>query len=188
MRARRGVCTMALRNPRRVTAFVAAAVLLAVAAPQPAAAQREPTDAELAEARALFRTGLEEVEQSRWADALRSFERSYALAPVGATLFNLGTTLRALGRHREARDAFDRLLEGHQSDLPADLRTRAVNMRAESAARVAVLSLVDLPAEPRAEVTLDGAARPDDGERPLPLETDPGEHALVVELAGHHPF
>jgi tetratricopeptide (TPR) repeat protein len=166
---------------------LAAAALLAALHSQPAAAQRRPTDADLAEARARFQEGLEEVQQSRWADALRSFERSYALAPVGATLFNLGTTLRALGRDRDARDAFDRLLERH-SDLPADLRSRATTMRAESAARVAVLSLVDLPADPRAEVSLDGAPRPDDGERPLPLETDAGDHALVVEVAGYHPF
>jgi tetratricopeptide (TPR) repeat protein len=163
-------------------------LLLFALSPADALAQPRPSPDDLAEARALYQAGLEDVEQARWADALRSFERSYALAPVGATLFNLATSLRALGRHREARDAFDQLLAQHRAELPAELRSRAETMRRESAARVAVLALVDLPRDPRPEIRLDGGAHDDDGTRPLELETDSGDHALVVEAEGRRPF
>src|SRR5689334_16940428 len=125
------------------------------------AVHAQPPDPSLNEARELFRDGLTAMEQGRVADALRAFERSYDLAPNAATLFNVATTLRALGRHRDARDTFDRLLAA--PSLPEDLRTRATEMRRETAARVAVLSLAGLPAAtPALVLHLDGEPHDDD--------------------------
>ena len=147
-----------------------------------------PTDEELDRARALYELGTEAAEAHRWADALSSFEQSYALSGASPALYSIGFALRVLGRFREARDAFDQLLTLHPEVEPS-IRQEAERLRQEVAARVAVLSLVGLPdPPPLASVRIDAETVADDGERPLNVETDPGHHVLLVELAGHEPF
>ncbi len=142
----------------------------------------EPSKAALDEAHARYIAGNRAVEQGRWADALVDFEKAYALSGVPSALFNVATTLRALGRHRDARDAFALLLRRHGAKLDAAVRKDAETMRAEEAARVAVLVLDELPDKaPQLRVVVDGAEAPDDGARPLAIEVDPGRHALRVE-------
>src|SRR5688500_7650900 len=77
------------------------------------------TPAAAQEAREQYRVGLEAMENGRWADALGAFQRSYELEPTVPALFNQGVVLRSLGRLREARDTFARLLDDHP-DAPAD--------------------------------------------------------------------
>lgn len=146
----------------------------------------EPTDAELQEARELYQAGTEQVEAHRWPDALSSFERSYALSGASVALYSLAYTLRVLGRYREARDAFTQLLREH--DLEPALRRDAEALRREVAARVALLSLAGLPVETVPSISLDGNPVEDDGSRPLPVETDPGERSIRVEAEGFEPF
>src|SRR6185369_14894887 len=68
-------------------------------------------------------------------------------------------------------------------------RSEATQLRDEEAARIASLALDDLPpASPQLVLHIDGVFRPDGGARPFSLELDPGEHGLVVELAGFTPF
>ena len=158
--------------------------------PERAAAQttqRELTAAEREEARALFVAGSAAVESGRWADAVSSFERAYVLTGAPSALYNLALALRALGRHREARDAFDRLLREHTIDDPA-LRAEAEQMRADEAVRVAVLELVGLEDGVEHSVRLDGREIEDRGQRPLEVESDAGTHTLVAEREGHRPF
>lgn len=82
-------------------------------------AQDAATDTD--RARALYLDGSTAAEEARWTDALRLFQESYDLSHNPAALFNVATTLRAVGRHRESRDALDRLLRDH-SELPDELR------------------------------------------------------------------
>lgn len=147
---------------------------------------RELSDAEREEARALFVAGSAAVESGRWADAVGSFERAYQLTRAPSALYNLAVALRALGRHREARDAFARLLGEHELD--DSMRARATTMRQEEAARVAVLELVGLDDRPGTTLRFDGRDVPDPGERPVRIETDAGSHTLIAERAGFERF
>lgn len=162
-------------------------------APAPAAAQyrvqspsEEPSDADMQRARARFLEGAELAEAGRWADALERFESAHSLSGLPVTLFNVATALRALGRYRDARDAFDALL----ADVELDSATReeATERREEVAARVAVLVLDDVPGAPDVSIELDGQPAPTGAARPIELETDPGSHTATVGRPAHLPF
>jgi hypothetical protein len=149
----------------------------------------EPSKAALDEAHARYIAGNRAVEQGRWADALVDFEKAYALSGVPSALFNVATTLRALGRHRDARDAFALLLRRHGAKLDAAVRKDAETLRAEEAARVSTVVLEELPAKSaQLHVLVDGGTVPDDGSRPLAIELDSGRHALRVEEPSSQTF
>lgn len=148
----------------------------------------EPSETAVEEAKALYVAGNRAVAQGRWSDALVDFERSYALSGVPAALFNVATTLRALGRHVEARDAFTQLLDKHPK-LDPEVRADAEKMLAEEKARIASLVIADLPSKKdELKVFVDGKAKPDEGDRPLAIEVDPGKHTLRVEEPKSKPF
>jgi len=148
----------------------------------------EPSSAALQEGKALYIAGNRAVEQGRWSDALADFEKAYALSGVPAALFNVATTLRALGRHVEARDAFTQLLANHPK-LDAEIRGNAEKMLAEEKARIAKLIVADLPSKKDdLRLYVDGNETGDPGDRPLALEIDPGKHALRVEESKSTPF
>ncbi|MBX3275216.1 MAG: hypothetical protein KF729_33430 [Sandaracinaceae bacterium] len=146
---------------------------------------REPSNE--AEARALFVAGVAATNQERWADAIPSLRRAYELSCHSSALYNLGYSLRALGRHREARDAFAQLLSDH-TDLPGELRDNAVRYLDQERARVAVLELLDIEPDLRPRIIFDGREVPDEGARPVRIETDAGTHALALRLDGHEPY
>jgi tetratricopeptide (TPR) repeat protein len=164
-------------------------VLAAVVAATPVHAQTgdEASEASREEARALFVAGSAAVDAGRWADAVGSFERAYQLTRAPSALYNLALSLRALGRHREARDAFARLLGEH--DVPeGELRSSAEQMRREEAARVAVLALVGLEEQAPTALRFDGRDVDVGGRATLELETDAGSHTLVAEREGDERF
>ncbi len=136
-------------------------------------------------AREEFRSGEAAALEERWADSERHFRRAFELSGVVAALVNQAVALRALGRHRDARDAFDRALEMRPQEA---LRSQIQEWRGESAARVAVLVLTGLEPRVTHDVALDGVSTGDGQERPLRLETDSGRHALVVRREGHVPW
>lgn len=145
----------------------------------------EPSSAAVQEAKALYIAGNRAVEQGRWSDALTNFEKSYALSGVPAALYNVATTLRAIGRHVESRDAFAQLLAKHPS-LDPDVKSQAEKLLAEERAKVASASLDGVPS--KARIYVDGHEVTDDGARPLVLEVDPGKHSLRVEDPKSKPF
>lgn len=151
------------------------------AAPEP----RQLSDAEREEARALFVAGSAAVDAGRWADAIDRFERAYALTDAPSALYNLAMALRALGRHREARDDFTRLLEHHELD--PELRAQITQLRREASARVAVIELGGLEPELEHVVRFDGRVIPS-VTRPVEIETDAGAHTLLAEREGARPF
>ena len=147
---------------------------------------RQLTDADRAQARALFQAGAAAVDAGRWSDAVASFRSAYELTGAPSALFNTGFALRALGRYREARDAFVELATlGNVSDA---MRTQGEELLAEVRMRIARVRLGGLEEETRYGVRLDGAGVEDGGSRPLVLEADPGTHAVDVTLAGFEPF
>lgn len=145
------------------------------------------SDADMERALELFTQGSAFVESGHWADALERFEESYELSGVSAALFNAATTLRSMGRHRDSRDAFDRLLENHP-DLDEQTLSDARARRNEEAGRVALLMLRGLTEATDATVQLDGLPVEVADWDPVELETDPGRHAVRVEREGFYPF
>lgn len=167
--------------------------LIVLLVPAPAAAQyrveppsAEPSEGEMARARARFLEGGQQVEEGRWADALSAYEEAYRLSGIPAALFNTATTLRSMGRHRDARDLFRQLLE--LSDLDDETRAEAEQRLREEAGRVALILVVGLGDAPDARVALDGRDVPGPPDDPLALETDPGEHAVSVLRDGYAPW
>lgn len=139
-----------------------------------------------AEARRLFIQGTQAIEAGLWADAIESFERAYELTNAPSALRNVALALRALGRHREARDAFDRLLRDHQLD--PDTRRDIEALRAAEAARLVALVIEGLDDADGVVLHLDGSEVRDTGARPLELELDPATHVLVAERVGFQRF
>ena len=169
-----------------VSMIVASVIVAGVLPSNVAEAQRDGlTPSEIEEARALFVAGSAAIENGRWSDAISSFERAYAITNAPSALFNRAFSLRALGRHREARDDFARLLEDHE--LEASMRTDAERYLREERARVAVLELAGLADVPHA-LRLDGRDVADSGDRPLTLDTDAGEHSITAEREGYESF
>jgi hypothetical protein len=146
----------------------------------------EPSDEAMAEARAIYNEGAQAAEEERWADAIGLFEQSYALSGRASALYSIGYTSRNVGRFIDARDALDQLLA--QEDVDDVLRDQAIVLRHEVQGKIALLSLIGLENYGDPSIRLDGAHAEDDGERPLELELDPGEHRLRIEAAGYSEF
>jgi tetratricopeptide (TPR) repeat protein len=177
---------------RSLFSLLAVVSLLALAGPARAddiaGPTHTPTDAEITEARGLYQSGNAAADAGRFADALGLYTRAYALSGNPAALYNTARTLRSLGRHADARHAFDQLL-ALESGVSDTTRAEATQLRDEEAARVASLALDDLPtASPDLQLHVDGVFHPDGGARPMMLELDAGQHGLVVALTGFQPF
>jgi hypothetical protein len=140
----------------------------------------EPSSTAVQEAKALYIAGNRAVEQGRWSDALVDFEKAYSLSGVPAALFNVATTLRALGRHVESRDAFEQLLKQHPA-LDAEIKEQAKKFLAEEKARIGTLTLDGVPN--KARIYVDGHETTD-----TTIDVDPGKHALRVEDPKSKPF
>lgn len=163
-------------------------LLLPCAAASAQASEAPAQSAHEDEAREAFRRGSEAATEERWADSEREFRRAYELSGVTSALYNQAVALRALGRHVEARAAFDVLLQDPDA-LDPRVREEAERIRREAEARIATLVLAGLGAEgAEVRIALDGEETRDDGSRPLELEVDPGHHALTVERPGFESF
>lgn len=146
-------------------------------------ANDKPSDADTA--RELYVSGHEAARVGRWADALKRFEASFSLAPNAATLFNIAVAMRSLGRHKEARNAFDRLLQSYGAELDEPTRTQAKTLRAEEAARLAVVRVTTfVPCMLR----IDGALSSDRGVAERVVEVDAGRRAFSVECPKRKPM
>lgn len=148
------------------------------------ATEADPTDPR-ARARARFVEGTTAMDEARWADAVDAFREAHVLVGSPVALYNLGFALRALGRYREALEAFDALLGAE--DLDEATRTDASSLRDEVRGRLATLAVEGLPAE-TVTLTLDALDLADTGLRPLELPCDPGRHVLRIEAAGRLGF
>jgi hypothetical protein len=130
-------------------------------------------------ARAAYVQGLDAAKNEQWSDAVEAFRHSYELSTTSAALYNLGFALRALGRHREARDTFGALLK-ERAALDGSTLAQAERMRSEEAKRVVSVNVAGFDPEGAYEVLLDGVPTALSGQRELALEVDEGKHALAV--------
>ncbi|MBX3186838.1 MAG: hypothetical protein KF819_07480 [Labilithrix sp.] len=154
-------------------AFVACAVFAAA----PARAQSE---VELKAARELFQEAYKDEQDRRFAEALEKFQRVARVKESASVRYRIAAVLDALGRLREARDAF-RALAASRPQLPASEQEIA-----DSAAERAhaldkriprlVLSLQDGWPE-GTRVMVDGGAVAI-GATPRTVEVDPGDHVV----------
>ena len=149
----------------------------------PASTSEALSDADRAEARALFAAGAAAIDAGRWADAVTSFRRAYELTRVPSALFNAAFALRALGRYREAVRAFDEVIGLERTS--EDMRTEASSLRDDARAHLAVVRLLGIEEEVRHVIRVDGEALEDTGERPLVLTLDPGRHVIDAVRESH---
>ena len=175
----------------RVPVFWTSALILAAACSLPSVACAQlpappvnPSDAEVLEAREAFVRGTQFGAEDRFEEARREFLHSYALSGSPVALFNLASSLRSLDLHREAAEAFIRLLAN--PDLDARIRSRAAPMYAQVVAHVTRLRLYG---------QLDRATLRIDGGLPMPLAgqthtvvVDPGRHELVANRRASAPW
>lgn len=159
--------------PRALTLAVA----LAVAAPL--AGAHAQTASETAAARRLFRQGLAAARGGEWAEAVASFERSYAIAPRPNTLLNLAGAQAQTGALVAATESYRRFLAEATGRRSRRLRARAAAELEELEGRLAHLT-----------VTVDGLTESDsvrlDGEElsrallGVDFPVDPGARVLLV--------
>jgi hypothetical protein len=161
--------------------FLFAVLLLPILA-SPGSAQ-EPSSSEMAAARGLFRSALEHAEAGRWAEARADFERSYALARVPVTLFNLAGARAETGQLVAAAESYRRFLQEAGEGRAARYRQAAERDLAQLEPRIPSVRLeaeglrdddtLQIDGDPITRAVL-GVAFP----------LDPGEHRVAVLRGG----
>ncbi len=151
----------------------------------PSLSNAQSADESRTEAREAFVRAAQAAEEERWADALQGFEQAYVLSGVPVALYNAAMVLRAIGRHKDARDAFDRLLRDHPD---YEGREEAETLRREEAARVAIFELASLDPQVDYTVRLDGRRVEVDRGATADIETDAGSHNIEAEREGYETF
>lgn len=133
-------------------------------------------------AREWFERGLRALDAGRFDDAIRAFERSYALRPSPVVTYNLGLALRGTGRLREAIAALERFVAQPTTGTSA-AQLNAV--RDELSRMRAALATLVIDVTPRAaRVVIDaGEALVTQGS----VQLDPGTHTLSLALDGYRP-
>jgi hypothetical protein len=158
-------------------------VLLLLAAPAAhAEAAPPPDDAKLAEAKALFRRGVELLDVEDAEHALLWFVRSRATVPSGRNTANAAICLERLGRYDEALAMFEELYAKYISDLGEADRTTILPVMQALRGKVGNLAITaDVDG---ASVEVDGRAR---GRLPLAgrLRVNAGKHVVRVLKDGY---
>jgi hypothetical protein len=171
----------------RAAAAIAAAALLATAAPALA------DDA--SEARLQYELGSELYKQKRFTEALERFIASNRLVPNSNVVYNIASIYMLLGKREAGKDR-QRSAEWYveafnwtetlarMAASEAD-RKDAAKLRTTLLSKVAVLSVQSEPSG--AEVYVDRESLGSVGRTPRDVATTPGDHTLIVKLAGHRP-
>ncbi len=147
------------------------------AAAQPAA-QEALVDPTLADARRAYTEGTEHFNAGRYAEALASFERAFAMRSNPVVLKPIAECHERLGNVPQAIAALERYLR----ELPtapdhAQLEARLATLQ-QRPARVSVTSTPD-----GAQITVDGEGRPQ--RTPSAVDVAPGHHRISATLTGY---
>jgi len=139
-------------------------------------------DPNRAKARECFTHAVDLFDNKRFADSLEEFQRSYELAPVFSTLYNIGLVHVALGHPVEAAEAFERYLAQGGDAVPADKRAKVESELAAQKLKIGEIRVAATPAG--AEVRLDGKVV---GKAPLTesVRAGAGHHRVEVMLDGY---
>jgi PEGA domain-containing protein len=177
--------------------------------PAPAAPAKEPTPAERAESRELFRAGARAYDAGKFGTAVRAFDQAYELAPHPALRFSAAQALR----RQYAEEPRAELLRKAQSYYEQYLRDVGQGGRRVEAAQalgeIQVLLASATGAEPpppsgeatalvasngtlNLDASVKGATAEVDGRKveklPEWLEMKPGTYHVVIRAPGYHPF
>ena len=167
------------------------AALLALAlAPTPLAAQPRkrkkppaaaPADPALANAKALFKQGIEIFKTGDHERALDYFLRSRQAYPSAVNTTNAAICLDKLRRYDEALELYEEVITKHASEIDDAERKALAPAMASLRARV---GSVDVSANVEGTVVIDGRAR---GKLPLttPLRAQPGKRTVRVMKNGY---
>jgi tetratricopeptide (TPR) repeat protein len=164
---------------RRQWFWMLPAVVATIGVASPAQAQPTPASAEaIADARRAYAEGTEHFNAGRFAEALASFERAFAMRSNPVVLKPIAECHERLGHVPEAIAALERYLR----ELPtapdhAQLEARLATLR-QRPARVSVTSSPD-----GAQIVVDGEARPQ--RTPSAIEVPPGHHRISATLPGY---
>lgn len=145
---------------------------------QQAAQPQQTEDPTLAQARAAYDEGRREFEAGHYEQALAAFERALQLRPNPIVLISIGNSQERLGRISDAIASFERYLR-ERPDAPD--RAQIEQRLAELRRRPATLHVTSTP--PGARILIDG--RDTNQVTPADVQTEPGRHALRLELAGY---
>jgi len=163
---------------RILASIVLAAVLLV---PLPTRAQ--PSQSEMAAARRLFRSGLASARRGDWEDALRDFERSYAVAAVPTTLLNLAGAQVETGRLIAGAESYRRFLSEATAGRAAQYRGQAEEALESVEGRIPQVR-IDAPGFVRSDEIRVDDGPVSSGVVGIPLPLDPGEHHVVLRRRG----
>jgi hypothetical protein len=134
-----------------------------------------------AEAKRLLRAGTAAYARRDYNGALVDFQKAYAAFPSARIQYNLGQTLRELGRPVEATTAFEAFLTQADRITPQQRKeaTAALKDLDSQVARVTVITNVA-----QVEVAIDGVSR---GKTPLPgaVVLAPGTHVINLTRADY---
>lgn len=162
-------------------------------------------DTKTDQASKLFGDGVASVQKFQWAEALSSFEQSYAIIPNAITSLNIGVCERALGRYVRARRSLDRALAENESGgghvLSATSIQDAKSYLGEIAGLLVHARVKVIPRE--ATIAVDGrpvvslgdkqpfaaGLEPSGAGKAVPAEAfdlvlDPGNHVFVLSRKG----
>lgn len=171
-------------RPLAVGAAVALLLAASVATAQQGGGNNTKNSPQARRARALFEEGIALSDEGKWPDALAAFQKSDEIVPSPAARFNIGATLRALGRYVEAKQTLQRILDEEKTFKPPlkpALKKDIQKLLAEVSEKVVLIQVRTSPAA--ADLQIDGSPA-----RPLPdgrLELDPGKHVFVLSAKGH---
>lgn len=153
---------------------------------QPAA---QPTEEEIAAARALFAEGLQLSDASEWEAAAAIFHEVLAVVSTPPVLFNLAHALVELNQFDEADELIERLMA--DSETTRDLRTRSTALRTRmdrNGGRLTIQpsglpegSVVLLDGRPLAATSLGTALRVSQGTHRV-TATDAGQEIASLEI------
>lgn len=135
-------------------------------------------------AREAFELGMSALDEGRFLDASRAFERSFAAAPRLPTAFNWALSLRGLGDALAAEALYQRLLDGELGRLRPRDREAVESLLAEVRATIATLRLT-IHGPEDLEARLDGRRLEVVGGQPAELRVNPGERVLVATALEH---
>jgi hypothetical protein len=168
--------------------FFACAALGASAVGTPLHA--EPSAATASDAReqqrtTLYKEGVELAEAERWDEALKRFQAVVAIRSAPAALFARGTAEEKLGKLTTAKRTYAKARDDAGALADRALAERAASKLGAIEPRIARLTFRLSRANSGAVVSIDGEPIEPFGEG---LEIDPGEHHVVVALAGNRPY
>lgn len=161
------------------------AVALAVAVPSALAQNaKQPTPAEIEEAKSRYQRGRELYEDNDLRAALVEIQRAYDLAPNYKLLFDIGQICYQLPDYPCALRSFKQYLAEGGENIPADRKAEVEKDLSKLEGRVATLKITTN--RPGAEILVDDVVV---GTTPLaaPIIVGAGKRKIVARMAGVEP-